>query len=422
MAPTTAEASAASTLSLKLLVDTKAGRVLYAEASKDVIHFLFPLLTLPVGTVVKLLSQDSMVGSIGNLYGSVVKLDETYVSSDGAKDALLAPAGGLNGGKLLQLPEPEEPAPAQFYRCGYTGYTECLTQLTQVHGAKCQRCSNQMTTVMKILDSSSAKSAGKAKAAASVAATGFVQGVVTYTVMDDLKVAPMSTISGITLLNTFGVTDIGMLQEKTVQLGYDELLIDTKAQRVLYAEASKDVVEFLFSLLALPVATAVELLGKESMVGSVGNVYASVESLDDAYVQPGAAKEKILRPTAMLSPATGTKAASLFCLPSPPPPPPPDPLRPKTLFRCNKTTSNNYHGGFRYSSIRTSCREYVTDTCDWICPSCNSHMSTEVTLLSSSAAAQLAEPAGGGDKGFVRGVVTYTVMDDLKVAPMSTIS
>ncbi|GJN05759.1 hypothetical protein PR202_ga23423 [Eleusine coracana subsp. coracana] len=40
--------------------------------------------------------------------------------------------------------------------------------------------------------------------------------------MDDLKVAPMSTISGITLLNTFGITDIGMLQEKTVQLGYAE--------------------------------------------------------------------------------------------------------------------------------------------------------------------------------------------------------
>nr|CAB3476232.1 unnamed protein product [Digitaria exilis] len=93
-----------------------------------------------------------------------------------------------------------------------------------------------------------------------------------------------------------------------------KLLIDTKSQRVLYAEASKDVVDFLFSLLALPVATAVELLGKESMVGSVGNVYASVESLDDAYVQPGADKDKLLRTTAMLSPATGTKAASLFCL------------------------------------------------------------------------------------------------------------
>ena len=57
-----------------------------------------------------------------------------------------------------------------------------------------------------------------------------------------------------------------------------KLLVDTERQRVLYAEASKDVVDFLFSLLALPVGAAVELLGKESMAGCVGNVYASVET------------------------------------------------------------------------------------------------------------------------------------------------
>ncbi|XP_020163591.2 uncharacterized protein [Aegilops tauschii subsp. strangulata] len=61
------------------------------------------------------------------------------------------------------------------------------------------------------------------------AGAGFVQRIVTYTVMDDLKVSPMSSISGITLLNKCGVTDIGSLQEKTVQLGYDEGLEILKA-------------------------------------------------------------------------------------------------------------------------------------------------------------------------------------------------
>jgi hydroxymethylpyrimidine/phosphomethylpyrimidine kinase len=42
--------------------------------------------------------------------------------------------------------------------------------------------------------------------------------------MDNLKVAPMSTISGITMLNTFGITDIGSLVQKTVQVGYDEVM------------------------------------------------------------------------------------------------------------------------------------------------------------------------------------------------------
>jgi hypothetical protein len=97
-----------------------------------------------------------------------------------------------------------------------------------------------------------------------------------------------------------------------------KLLVDTKAERVLYAEAGKDVVDFLFSFLALPIGTAVKLLGKESMVGCVGNVYASVEALDDNYVEPGATKDALLRPT-MPSAAVGTKH-SLFSLPAQPTP------------------------------------------------------------------------------------------------------
>jgi hypothetical protein len=54
-------------------------------------------------------------------------------------------------------------------------------------------------------------------------------------------------------------------------------------------------VDFLFSFLALPVGTAVKLLGKESMVGCMGNVYTSVEALDDTYVEAGAAKDALHR-------------------------------------------------------------------------------------------------------------------------------
>ncbi|PQQ00084.1 hypothetical protein Pyn_28387 [Prunus yedoensis var. nudiflora] len=53
--------------SLKLLIDTKGGKVLFAEASKNVVDFLFTLLSLLVGTVIKLLSKDGVVGSLGKL-------------------------------------------------------------------------------------------------------------------------------------------------------------------------------------------------------------------------------------------------------------------------------------------------------------------------------------------------------------------
>ncbi|KAM4094087.1 hypothetical protein ACJW30_06G169300 [Castanea mollissima] len=51
---------------------------------------------------------------------------------------------------------------------------------------------------------------------------GYVKGVVTYMIMDDLEVKPMSTISSITLLNKFNVKQLGDLEEKVVELGMEE--------------------------------------------------------------------------------------------------------------------------------------------------------------------------------------------------------
>jgi hypothetical protein len=66
-------------------------KVLYAEASKAVIDFLFNLLCLPIGTVVKLLTTNDMVGSLGNLYQSVENLNQNYMLPFQTKDALLNP-------------------------------------------------------------------------------------------------------------------------------------------------------------------------------------------------------------------------------------------------------------------------------------------------------------------------------------------
>jgi len=168
-------------------------------------------------------------------------------------------------------------------------------------------------------------------------------------------------------------------------------------------------VDFLFSLLALPV----ELLGTESMAGCIGNVYASVEALDEAYVvQPGAAKGALLHPTTTLSPAAAG-AAALQQAPCS-----------ACRRRCHPTRPARRSSMFHPSSGSTSFCGYVTDLCGLVCPSCRGHMGTEVTLLSSAepAAQPSAGAATGGESGFVRGVVTYTVMDDLTVKRMSTIS
>ncbi|KAM3329022.1 hypothetical protein ACQJBY_026218 [Aegilops geniculata] len=214
-------------LSMKLLVNSKSQRVLYAEAGKDVVDFLFSLLTLPLGTVAKLIADENpAAGSVVNLYSSVDRLDDTYICRDNAKDDLLRPAGGCESGKLLQLPEARAPQTTlQIFRCNGAYSPNCRSYVTMVSGTPCGSCAARMTTQAQLVGSVG----GAGSPAAAAGAAGFVQRIVTYTVMDDLKIAPMSTISGITILNTFGITDIGSLQEKTVQLGYAEGLEMLKA-------------------------------------------------------------------------------------------------------------------------------------------------------------------------------------------------
>ncbi|KAI6669054.1 hypothetical protein NL676_003939 [Syzygium grande] len=210
-------------VSLKLLVNKSNQTVLFAEAGKDFVDFLFHILALPVGTVIQLLTTTGMVGSLGNLYGSVEKLNDVYIKSS-KKDSLLKPKAPSCVSEIpLILPETSsDSTPNTYYRCNRS-YGDCPNYVAEDPYAKCPDCNNSMNQGLVLVKSE----AGNPRAAAASAAVsnskgGFVQGVVTYMVMDDLEVKPMSTISSITLLNEFNVKEIGLLEEKVVILGMDE--------------------------------------------------------------------------------------------------------------------------------------------------------------------------------------------------------
>ena len=90
-------------LSLKLLIDTKSYKVLFAEAGKDVVDFLFSLLSMPVGSIIKLLTKEKMAGCIANLYQSVENLDDTYILSKQNKTLLLNPTTAASSPSLLHI-------------------------------------------------------------------------------------------------------------------------------------------------------------------------------------------------------------------------------------------------------------------------------------------------------------------------------
>ena len=209
-------------LSLKLLINTKSNKVLFAEAGKDVVDFLFSLLSMPVGSIIKLLNKEKMGGCIANLYKSVENLDLFYILSKQKKTLLLNPTTAASSplkNTLFLTEESPTTVVKKFYRCSYTGYSECRTWYTDDPGTRCPYCNSQMTVEMRYV----VPSAETAATAAAVGGRGFVKGVVTYTVTDDLTVTPMSTISCIALLKKLRVKEVGSLEECTVTLGMKDV-------------------------------------------------------------------------------------------------------------------------------------------------------------------------------------------------------
>lgn len=213
-------------ISLKLLVDRKANRVIFGEAGKDFVDFLFQFLSLPVGTVVKLLSKNEMVGSLGKIYESIENMQANYMEPNLNKEHVLNPKvySSLGDTPLLlgnkgdadQLNETKV-----LYRC----YNNC-SYIASDQQTKCTGCGRLMTSEMTYV-----KSAVNNEAA-TISKGGYVKDMVTYMIMDDLVVKPMSTIFSITLLSTFKIKDLSALENVEVYIGKDEAVDLLKASFV----------------------------------------------------------------------------------------------------------------------------------------------------------------------------------------------
>ncbi|KAH7839643.1 hypothetical protein Vadar_006691 [Vaccinium darrowii] len=215
-----ASSSSSKEVTLKLLIDTKNNKVLFAEAGKDFVDFLFTLLSLPVGTVIRLLTAKSMVGCLGNLYGSIENLSETYMQPNQSKEVLLKPKAAAAAACSTEVPlflTDDDAAARKVYMCG--NFHRFIADDPR---AICPSCKLAISTEVPFVAPAVAVDGLSSQG-------GYVKGVVTYMVMDDLVVTPMSTISGIAMLSKCNVTNVGALEEKVVSFGMDEGLKLLKA-------------------------------------------------------------------------------------------------------------------------------------------------------------------------------------------------
>nr|GMD01990.1 DUF674 domain-containing protein [Ipomoea batatas] len=207
-----------SNWSLKLFIDTKARKVLYAEADKDFVDFLFYIMSLPLASVVSRHGcLDSMVGSLGKLYNSITYFPSNYyLHSNQHKRSFLNP----------ELPNPpnkdtrqlwcgETFASNKFYTCHNSkSSSHKTTYVSDRRSSVCPECWAAMSTELPyvnglgnvVLTSSGSE------------VVGFVKGGEKYMVTDDLEVKLLSSISREIVLEKFNVKDVGSIEEKVVEL------------------------------------------------------------------------------------------------------------------------------------------------------------------------------------------------------------
>ncbi|TYH51392.1 hypothetical protein ES332_D10G270000v1 [Gossypium tomentosum] len=178
-------------MSLKLLIDTKGQRVLYAKAGKDFVDFLFNILLFPVGTFIKLLRKEGMVGFLANLYESVENLGDAYIQLTTNKDTLLNPKSSSLAINVPLLSPNIQSSKPQIIPASFVLYDP-----------------ETFVNPPNMVSTSSF-----------VANEG---GVITYTIMDDLTITPMSTISSINFLYKFNIKQLDALEEKVVNVGTTE--------------------------------------------------------------------------------------------------------------------------------------------------------------------------------------------------------
>ncbi|OMP02617.1 hypothetical protein COLO4_10955 [Corchorus olitorius] len=262
---------AAPSVTLKLLIDTENNKVLFAEAGKGFVDFLFNMMLLPVGTFLRLFDEeeDNMGGSLGSLYQSINKLSNDYVPS---KEALLNPKvvddhsisclthllpNVIQSQSSDQSPYPPPPTVWTPYPPPPLVWTQCPPAVRMINTAygvypganaiqhqppsyteenyKCSNCNNYfnfisalkgyyhnkpcpscgVTLVLVALDDKPKSSENG----------GHVIGFI-YLIMDDLAVSPMSIVPTITLLHSkFNIKDVSStIEERLVDVGRDEAL------------------------------------------------------------------------------------------------------------------------------------------------------------------------------------------------------
>ncbi|KAL2336052.1 hypothetical protein Fmac_010498 [Flemingia macrophylla] len=316
------------TVRMTYWVDDKQERVVMAEASGEFVDILFSFLTLPLGTITRLQSENIFpdnqvppqpleIGCINNLYESVRDLSPDVFQNNMCQKMLLSSRNPLEGYcQRLKLKVDDTP-PTKYFVCP-TCPTGSNLLVSTFEGATCS-CRKLMDKETELLEEGSNE--GKSGV--------FVRGDVMFLICDDLTVLPGSPGNAVQPLRNCQLH----AQPKEVQVGKNRILhilkqaltsqtpltdvfinpisarkftpfypfsrctgssnnfkgsveikviVSKSENKIKFAETDGDFVDFLVSFLTTSLGSILNLMNGRVSLGSIHNLYASVKNLDSS--------------------------------------------------------------------------------------------------------------------------------------------
>ncbi|KAL2337517.1 hypothetical protein Fmac_011963 [Flemingia macrophylla] len=427
-------------LPLKLLVDKERNRVVVAEAGGDLVDIFFSFLTLPLGTITRLVSKKQVqdeaeeIGCINNLYHSVESSGAEVFWNHICKRMLLCPRNPCEALCQKLKVNVDDSEPMKYFMCSNKCRRGGNWFLSTFAGASCS-CGRLMDKEMKLHGDTSEGTCEDCV---------FVKGNTMYLIFDDLRVQQSSPGNSVQQLVQLGYRNLHRLTETSLNVGLKEILdllkqalisksplsdvflgngaskrvctfspksrpenqgwqfnnsssinlkvtVRKSKKTILYAEAEGDFVDFLLSFLTTPLGYVLELLDGNFSLGCMNNLYKSVKDLN-------------------LSWFTNPLSTPLLNLQVAP------------QFGCNRQPIQLYE---KY----TPCYWYGTGVLkNNICYVIgNGVISKDQSLIQHPVAMKLFEPRSPdgtreSSVGFVRRPSLFVVWDDLQVTPLANTS
>ncbi|CAL9242204.1 unnamed protein product [Arabidopsis halleri] len=318
-------------IKLKLIIHEEKNKVVFVEAGKDFVDILFSFLTLPMGTIVRLMemhqkSQSIAIGCFNNIYGSVLSMGMKHFRTEACKQMLLHP-GSLNHEKCrnVKLSIDDSEATKCFVCPKFVG-GQCSKRYSNFNTSRCS-CGELMDKVIQVEDRTSVRDG--------VEGGVFVRSDHTsFMITDGLKVEVTSVGLTLNVLKDLGYVDCEKLVEKIHDVNLEEVatlleclftsdtpLTDTflkkkssyvirrihkplspalrgergeseadqtimlnayvrkKEGNLLFVECGEDFVDLLFTFLAMPLESAWRIAGNGIIFGCIGNLCRSFKGL-----------------------------------------------------------------------------------------------------------------------------------------------